>query len=65
MGGYVRWKDVRAEHVRRAGGEEAVRAGKRELLAEVREYAARREKAEEDPPVPSVAEGPAGSSPGR
>ncbi|GII06048.1 MULTISPECIES: helix-turn-helix domain-containing protein [Streptosporangiaceae] len=35
MSGYVRWKDIRAEHVQRAGGEEAVQAGKRELLAEV------------------------------
>jgi DNA-binding XRE family transcriptional regulator len=35
MSGYVRWKDIRAEHVERAGGEEAVEAGKRELLAEV------------------------------
>ncbi|MEV7007000.1 helix-turn-helix transcriptional regulator [Streptosporangium sp. NPDC051022] len=35
MSGYVRWRDIRAEHVQRAGGEEAVEAGKRELLAEV------------------------------
>lgn len=35
MSGYVRWKDIRAEHVERAGGEEAVEAGKRELLARV------------------------------
>jgi DNA-binding XRE family transcriptional regulator len=35
MNGYARWKDVRAEHVERAGGEEAVDAGKQELLAEV------------------------------
>lgn len=35
MTGYVRWTDVRAEHVARAGGEEAVAAGKDELLAEV------------------------------
>ncbi|GGO62623.1 helix-turn-helix domain-containing protein [Nonomuraea cavernae] len=32
---YARWKDIRAEHVERAGGEEAVEAGKRELLAKV------------------------------
>ncbi|WP_422756657.1 helix-turn-helix domain-containing protein [Micromonospora sp. WMMD708] len=32
---YVRWNDIRAEHVERAGGEEVVEAGKRELLAEV------------------------------
>jgi DNA-binding XRE family transcriptional regulator len=32
---YVRWKDIRAEHVQRAGGEEAVEAGKQELLAQV------------------------------
>ncbi|MEV0161057.1 helix-turn-helix domain-containing protein [Nonomuraea fuscirosea] len=32
---YARWKDIRAEHVERAGGEEAVEAGKQELLAEV------------------------------
>ncbi|MFI6456003.1 helix-turn-helix domain-containing protein [Streptosporangium amethystogenes] len=35
MTGYVRWKDIRAEHVERAGGEEAVEAGKQELLAKV------------------------------
>jgi DNA-binding XRE family transcriptional regulator len=35
MTSYVRWKDIRADHVQRAGGEEAVEAGKRELLAEV------------------------------
>ncbi|MEV4014375.1 hypothetical protein AB0J35_28120 [Nonomuraea angiospora] len=33
MTGYVRWKDIRAEHIQRAGGEEAVEAGKQELLA--------------------------------
>jgi DNA-binding XRE family transcriptional regulator len=33
--GYARWKDIRAEHVERAGGEEAVEAGKQELLAKV------------------------------
>ena len=33
MSGHVRWADIRAEHVARAGGEEAVEAGKRELLA--------------------------------
>ncbi|MEU8252408.1 hypothetical protein [Nonomuraea sp. NPDC048916] len=32
---YARWKDIRAEHVERAGGEEAVEAGKQELLAKV------------------------------
>ena len=35
MSSYVRWKDIRAEHVRRAGGEQAVEAGKQELLAQV------------------------------
>jgi DNA-binding XRE family transcriptional regulator len=35
MSSYVRWKDIRAEHVERAGGEESVDAGKQELLAEV------------------------------
>jgi DNA-binding XRE family transcriptional regulator len=35
MSSYVRWSDIRAEHVARAGGEEAVAAGKRELLAQV------------------------------
>ncbi|MFE4370092.1 helix-turn-helix domain-containing protein [Streptomyces sp. NPDC056835] len=35
MNGYTRWQDIRAEHVARAGGEEAVRAGKEELLAEM------------------------------
>ncbi len=32
---YVRWKDVRAAHVERAGGEQAVEAGKQELLTSV------------------------------
>jgi len=35
MVGYVRWHDIRAEHVERAGGEEAVAAGKHEMLATV------------------------------
>jgi len=35
MNGFVSWTDIRAEHVERAGGEAAVEAGKRELLAEV------------------------------
>ncbi len=35
MSSYVRWNDIRAEHVQRAGGEGAVQAGKEELLAEV------------------------------
>ncbi|MFI1885704.1 hypothetical protein [Streptomyces jumonjinensis] len=35
MSGYTRWQDIRSEHVARAGGEEAVRAGKEELLAEM------------------------------
>ncbi|GIH13382.1 helix-turn-helix domain-containing protein [Rugosimonospora africana] len=35
MNSYVRWTDIRADHVERAGGEEAVEAGKQELLAEV------------------------------
>lgn len=36
MSSYTRWKDVRDAHVERAGGEQAVAAGKDELLAEVR-----------------------------
>jgi ribosome-binding protein aMBF1 (putative translation factor) len=35
MSSYVRWKDIRAERVARAGGEDAVRVGKEELLATV------------------------------
>ncbi len=35
MTGYTRWRDVRAEFVERAGGEEAVEAGKQELMAQV------------------------------
>lgn len=35
MSSYSRWKDIRAEQVERAGGEQAVEAGKQELLAEV------------------------------
>ncbi|GAA3603407.1 hypothetical protein GCM10022419_104840 [Nonomuraea rosea] len=38
MTSYVRWKDIRTEYVRRAGGEEAVAAGKQELLAQVQEH---------------------------
>ncbi|MGH3713961.1 MAG: helix-turn-helix domain-containing protein [Micromonosporaceae bacterium] len=33
MTSYISWKDVRAAHVARAGGEASVEAGKRELLA--------------------------------
>jgi DNA-binding XRE family transcriptional regulator len=32
MSGHVRWSDIRAEQVARAGGEDAVEAGKQELL---------------------------------
>ncbi len=35
MNSFVSWKDIRAEHIERAGGEAAVEVGKRELLAEV------------------------------
>jgi DNA-binding XRE family transcriptional regulator len=35
MSGYVRWSDIRAGLVERAGGEDAVEDGKQELLAEV------------------------------
>ncbi|MEV4710020.1 helix-turn-helix transcriptional regulator [Micromonospora sp. NPDC049374] len=35
MGNYTRWKDIRAEQIERAGGEEAVEVGKQELLATV------------------------------
>src|SRR5258708_5583548 len=35
MSSYVRWSDIRGELVEQAGGEEAVAAGKQELLAEV------------------------------
>jgi DNA-binding XRE family transcriptional regulator len=35
MTSYAPWSEIRAEHVARAGGEEAVEAGKRQLLAEV------------------------------
>lgn len=35
MSGYVRWSDIRAEHVARAGGDAAVEAGKQELLSTV------------------------------
>ena len=33
MSGHVRWADIRAEQVARVGGENAVEAGKQELLA--------------------------------
>ncbi|WP_435204685.1 helix-turn-helix domain-containing protein [Micromonospora sp. bgisy143] len=35
MSGHVRWSDIRSEYVQRAGGEEAVEAGKQEMLAQV------------------------------
>jgi DNA-binding XRE family transcriptional regulator len=35
MESFVAWRDIRVEHVHRAGGEAAVEAGKQELLAEV------------------------------
>jgi DNA-binding XRE family transcriptional regulator len=35
MTSYTRWRDIRADHVERAGGEQAVQAGKQELLATV------------------------------
>lgn len=35
MTGHTRWKDIRDEHVTRAGGEAAVTAGKQELLTQV------------------------------
>jgi hypothetical protein len=35
MSSHVAWNDIRAEHVTRAGGEDAVEAGKRGMLAEV------------------------------
>lgn len=35
MSGYVRWQDVRAANVERAGGEAAVEATKQELLTTV------------------------------
>jgi hypothetical protein len=34
MSSHVAWNDIRAEHVARAGGEEAVETGKREMLAD-------------------------------
>jgi len=38
MSNYTRWSDIRAAQVAGAGGEEAVAAGKQELLAEVQGY---------------------------
>jgi DNA-binding XRE family transcriptional regulator len=35
MSGHVRWSDIRAGQLARAGGEDVVAAGKQELLAEV------------------------------
>ena len=35
MSSHVAWSDMRAEHIARAGGEDAIAAGKREMLAEV------------------------------
>jgi hypothetical protein len=38
MSGHVRWRDIRADEVARAGGEEAVQAAKDELQAEMIGY---------------------------
>lgn len=35
MSSHVSWKDIRAEHVERAGGEAVIATAKREFLAEV------------------------------
>jgi DNA-binding XRE family transcriptional regulator len=35
MTNYSRWKDIRADQVARAGGEDAVAAGKQEMLSQV------------------------------
>jgi DNA-binding XRE family transcriptional regulator len=35
MESFAAWRDIRAEHVHRAGGEAVVEAGKQEMLAEV------------------------------
>jgi len=35
MNSYVRWKDIRAAHIERAGGEATAQEGKQELLASV------------------------------
>jgi hypothetical protein len=34
MSGFVRWSEIRDDHVARAGGEDAVRAAAERLLAE-------------------------------
>ncbi|MFD0556650.1 helix-turn-helix protein [Stackebrandtia endophytica] len=38
MAGYVKWADIRAKHVARAGGEKAVAEGVAQLKAEIRAY---------------------------
>ncbi len=35
MSNHVKWQDIRAQHVARAGGEAAVEEGRREMLAQV------------------------------
>ena len=45
MSSQVAWNDIRAAHDARAGGEEAVEAGQRELLAEVSDTASPRSAA--------------------
>lgn len=35
MTSHVAWRDIRTEHVERAGGEAAVETGKRQILAEI------------------------------
>lgn len=47
MNSHVAWRDIRADHVERAGGEAAVDAGKRQMLAETVGHRA---------PVPSAPE---------
>ncbi|MFP5070161.1 helix-turn-helix domain-containing protein [Pseudonocardia nantongensis] len=38
MSSHVAWRDIRADHVERAGGDAAVDAGKRQMLAETVGY---------------------------
>ena len=35
MTSYMRWSDIRETHIERAGGEQAVKTGKQELLATI------------------------------
>ena len=56
MSSYVKWSDVRAEFVERAGGEEAIAKGKEELLAECAAWSAAHQPLLDADPIRSDSE---------